>query len=47
MRLSASRVSITSGFQTVLLLLRNLIAQNGDQLITQSGDTIVGNIQDI
>jgi hypothetical protein len=47
MRLSASRASITSGFQTVLLLLRNLIAQNSDQLITQSGDTIVGNIPDI
>jgi len=47
MRLSASRISITSGFQTVLLLLRNIIAQDDDQLITQGGDTIVGNIQDI
>ena len=47
MKLSASRLSITSGFQAILLVLRNLITQGSDQLITQGGDAIVGNIQDI
>ena len=47
MRLSASRLSITSGFQAILLVLRNLVTQGSDQLITQSGDAIVGNIEDI
>jgi hypothetical protein len=47
MRLSASRLSITSGFQALLLVVRNLITQGGDQLITQGDDAIVVNTQDV
>ena len=47
MRLSASRLSITSSFQAILLVLRNLVTQGGDQLITQGGDAIVSNIEEI
>tara|TARA_S200002703_G_scaffold123610_2_gene109596 strand:+ start:348 stop:488 length:141 start_codon:yes stop_codon:yes gene_type:complete len=46
MRLSASRLSITSSFQAILLVLR-LVTQGSDQLTTQGGDAIVSNIQDI
>ena len=37
------RQSISGGV-AVALVLKNLITQNGDQLITQSGDNLTGNV---
>lgn len=44
------RRSINSGLiggpaSAVVLVLKNLITQGSDQLITQSGDTFVGNVR--
>ena len=44
------RTSINGGLTgrlapAVVLVLKNLITQGSDQLITQSGDTFVGNVQ--
>lgn len=38
------RQSISGGV-AVALVLKNLITQGGDQLITQSGDTLTGNVR--
>lgn len=44
------RTSINGGLTgglapAVVLVVKNLITQGSDQLITQSGDTFVGNVQ--
>ncbi len=38
------RQSISGGVAPVVLVLKNLVTQGSDQLITQSGDNLTGNV---
>ena len=38
------RQSISGGVTPVVLVLKNLVTQNSDQLITQSGDNLTGKV---
>tara|TARA_R100000278_G_scaffold106011_1_gene82543 strand:+ start:366 stop:533 length:168 start_codon:yes stop_codon:yes gene_type:complete len=38
------RQSISGGVAPVALVLKNLVTQGSDQLITQSGDNLTGNV---